>query len=177
MLAFMDAWRRVQGDALEGLGFGPTECGYHVIASGRCAHAGDVLPGMPSNYDSAGVETDHTTGEQWHPQILLSLRVGTAAIFAHWNVSARALHFHKTICNPPGRKVDPAGLDIATERAKVAAIMRTPSPKPAKTRGKNIDPLVKSLRDALGKVKNPVKLGKVRDALKSLRSIKPKEKR
>lgn len=35
MLAFMDAWRRVQGDALEGLGFGPTECGYHVIASGR----------------------------------------------------------------------------------------------------------------------------------------------
>jgi pimeloyl-ACP methyl ester carboxylesterase len=35
MLAFMDAWRRVQGDALERLGFGPTECGYHVIASGR----------------------------------------------------------------------------------------------------------------------------------------------
>jgi polyhydroxyalkanoate synthase len=35
MLAFMDALRRVQGDALEGLGFGPTECGYHVIASGR----------------------------------------------------------------------------------------------------------------------------------------------
>jgi polyhydroxyalkanoate synthase len=35
MLAFMDAWRRAQGDALEGLGFGPTERGYHVIASGR----------------------------------------------------------------------------------------------------------------------------------------------
>ena len=35
MPAFMDALRQVQGDALEGLGFGPTECGYHVIASGR----------------------------------------------------------------------------------------------------------------------------------------------
>jgi polyhydroxyalkanoate synthase len=35
MLAFMDAWRQAQGAALEGLGFGPTECGYHVIASGR----------------------------------------------------------------------------------------------------------------------------------------------
>ena len=35
MLAFMDAWRQAQGAALEGLGSGPTECGYHVIASGR----------------------------------------------------------------------------------------------------------------------------------------------
>ena len=35
MVAFMDAWRQAQGEALEGLGFGPTECGYHIIASDR----------------------------------------------------------------------------------------------------------------------------------------------
>jgi polyhydroxyalkanoate synthase len=34
MLAFTDALRRMQGEALGELGFGPIECGYHVIASG-----------------------------------------------------------------------------------------------------------------------------------------------
>ena len=34
MFALMDTLRKAQGEALEGLGFGPTECGYHVVASG-----------------------------------------------------------------------------------------------------------------------------------------------
>jgi polyhydroxyalkanoate synthase len=36
MFALMDRLRQAQGEALEGLGFGPTECGYRVLASGRC---------------------------------------------------------------------------------------------------------------------------------------------
>ena len=34
MFALMDVLRKTQGDALEVLGFGPTECGYQVVASG-----------------------------------------------------------------------------------------------------------------------------------------------
>jgi len=34
MFAMMDTLRKAQGEALEGLGFGPNECGYRVLASG-----------------------------------------------------------------------------------------------------------------------------------------------
>ena len=34
MFALMDTLRKAQGEALEGLGFGPTECCHHVVASG-----------------------------------------------------------------------------------------------------------------------------------------------
>lgn len=96
---------------------------WHVLGAGRAWHAGKVLPGMPDNWTSLGVETDHTTGEAWPPAQLAALRAGTAAILRHQGKSSRALHFHKTICSPVGRKVDPAGLDLAAERAAVQAIL------------------------------------------------------
>lgn len=97
---------------------------WHVLASGRAPHTGPTLPGMPTNYDSLGVETDHTTGESWHPDQLRSLRVGTAAILEKMRRRpSRALHFHKTICSPPGRKTDPDGLDLSMERVRVGALM------------------------------------------------------
>ena len=34
MFGFVDALRRAQGAALDGLGFGPTECSYQILASG-----------------------------------------------------------------------------------------------------------------------------------------------
>jgi len=104
---------------------------WHFIASGRAAHAGTVLPGKPDNYTSVGIEADHTTGEAWPDDLLDSLRKGTAAILAHWRTTpAASLHFHKTICSPPGRKVDPAGLDLGTERERVASRM-VPDNRPA----------------------------------------------
>lgn len=96
---------------------------WHIIASGRAPHAGTVLPGMPDNETSIGVETDHTTGEDWPDALLWSLRLGTASILAVLGGGAEALHFHKTICSPPGRKVDPAGLDLADERRRVARLI------------------------------------------------------
>lgn len=84
--------------------------------------------------NSLGVETDHTTGEAWPPALLDSLRRGTAAILVHIGKGADAVHFHSTICDPPGRKIDPAGLGLSVERARVAAIIAphpTPLPKPA----------------------------------------------
>lgn len=111
---------------------------WHIIGSGVAWHAGRVLPGKPGNWNSVGIETDHTTGEDWPPALLDSLRRGTAAIFRKVGRSPDpALEFHKTVCRPVGRKVDPDGLDLDQERAAVAALMSgvevgdLPAPKPA----------------------------------------------
>lgn len=95
-----------------------------IIAAGRAPHVGEVLPGSPTNYTSVGIETDHTVGESWPKAQTDSLRLGTAAILAHLNQNVNALEFHRTICAPVGRKVDPAGLVLATERVYVARCMR-----------------------------------------------------
>lgn len=98
---------------------------WYLVGCGVAWHAGKVLPGMPGNFDSIAFETDHTTGEAWPAVQLDSMRRGTAAIFVARNRPASSLHFHKTICDPPGRKSDPDGLDLDTERAAVAALMGT----------------------------------------------------
>lgn len=92
---------------------------WHIIAAGVTWHAG-----TNHNYTHLGVETDHTTGEDWPPAQLDALRRGTAAILAHGGRDSSWLTFHKTIL--PGKKTDPDGLDLTTERAAVAALITTP---------------------------------------------------
>lgn len=94
------------------------------VGAGVAWHAGAVLPGMPNNFTSMGIETDYTVGETISWNLYDSLRRGTAAIMRANNQPDSDLHFHKTICSPPGRKSDPWGLDLATERAAVGAIKR-----------------------------------------------------
>lgn len=103
---------------------------WHVLMDGVASHAGRVLAGMPSNSTAAGVETDHTTGEPWPPAQLDSLRRGSAAILARLGKDAGGLHFHATICSPPGRKSDPAGLDLTAERAQVRRLQSRPTTTP-----------------------------------------------
>ena len=97
--------------------------GWHVLGSGVAFHAGRVLAGMPSNGNSLGVETDHTTGETWRAVQLDGLRRGTAAIIARLGRTEDALHFHKSICDPPGRKSDPDGLALTAERARISVLL------------------------------------------------------
>lgn len=96
---------------------------WHVLAAGKAYHAGVVKPGMPSNHNSLGIETDHTVNEDWPVALLESLRRGSAALLKAYGHSAKGLHFHKTICSPAGRKVDPAGLDLASERRVVDGLI------------------------------------------------------
>lgn len=103
---------------------------WHVLAAGVAFHAGKVRAGMPGNYQSLGVETDHTIGEAWPAAQLNCLRKGTAAILARLGKDATGLHMHKSICDPPGRKTDPDGLDLHTERGRVAVLMANAAPKP-----------------------------------------------
>lgn len=97
---------------------------WHVLAAGVAWHAGRVLPGKLDNWTSLGIETDHTTGEDWPADQLASLRFGTAVILDRLRKPpASGLAFHKTICSPRGRKTDPDGLDLGTERRNVGALM------------------------------------------------------
>lgn len=96
---------------------------WHILAAGVAFHAGKVRTGMPGNYQSLGVETDHTIGEAWPAAQLSSLRKGTAAILARLGKDATGLHMHKSICDPPGRKTDPDGLELHSERGRVAVLM------------------------------------------------------
>lgn len=102
---------------------------WHLIAAGRTFHAGKVRVGKPGNAQSIGIETDHTTGEPWSGvELLASLRKGTAAVLAHMGRDVTRLEFHKTVCDPPGRKHDPDGLDLFTEREAVDALMEDDMP-------------------------------------------------
>lgn len=108
---------------------------WFVCGTGKAWHAGNVLPGMPSNIDSWGIETDHTVNEEWPQALVDSLRIGTIAILKWMGQNTAALHFHKSICSPRGRKIDPAGMDLGTERSILGSLWNggpaVPRPAPA----------------------------------------------
>jgi hypothetical protein len=94
------------------------------VGAGVAWHAGAVLPGMPGNFEAIGIETDYTVGETISWDMYDSLRRGTAAIMRAMKQPDGDLHFHKSICSPPGRKSDPWALNLTTERNAVGTIKR-----------------------------------------------------
>lgn len=102
---------------------------WHMVAAGRMWHAGSGggwgrIPAAAGNTYAVGIETDHTTGEDWPTVQVSSVRRGTAVLLRYLGASpGDALCGHKEyrITNP-----DPDGLDMANERRAVAAIMDNP---------------------------------------------------
>ncbi len=96
----------------------------HLVGAGIAWHAGKVLEHQEAydNFHSIGIETDHTTDEDWPPALLHALRLTTAVILDKAKRGRDNFSFHRLICSPVGRKSDPAGLNITAERAAVAAI-------------------------------------------------------
>ncbi len=99
---------------------------WFVYAAGLTNHAGvgssALAPNSTGNQFYLGIETDHNTGEKWTKEQVSSLRKGTAALMKHYGLDPKvALEFHKTYA--PGRKNDPDGLELKTERRRVARLM------------------------------------------------------
>lgn len=97
-----------------------------IYAAGLANHAGlgssALAPNNSGNQYYLGIETDHTEGEAWPAAQIDSLRKGTAALMNHYNLDPKvALEFHRTYS--PGRKTDPAGLDLNRERKRVYRLM------------------------------------------------------
>lgn len=91
-----------------------------LAGAGRANHAGlgegwGVVRANRGNEDAIGVETDHTIGEPWPSAQLDSLRLGSRAILDRLGARPHdALVGHKEYA--PGRKPDPDGLNMDTER-------------------------------------------------------------
>ncbi|NUT53672.1 MAG: N-acetylmuramoyl-L-alanine amidase [Saccharothrix sp.] len=118
---------------------------WHLVAAGRMWHAGLGGPWGPisrddGNTDSVGVETDHTTGEDWPAVQLDSLRRGTVVLLRYLGAPAAALCGHKEYrpTNP-----DPDGLDMAHERQLVADLMRAPAAHDTRKDDDGMERLVK----------------------------------
>lgn len=118
---------------------------WHVIAAGRAQHAGagigwGAIPANLGNQFSLGVETDHTTGEDWPRAQLDSLARGCAAICRARGWDPRtAVAGHKEYAK--GRKTDPDGIDMDAFRTAVERINEED--------GVSYDDVVRALRDVL----------------------------
>lgn len=102
-----------------------------VIASGKANHAGaGGWRGITGNTHMFGIEAENTgNGEPW-PRAQLDAYVRCcAAIVRRLGVSADRVCGHKEWATPPGRKVDPRGIDMPSFRLQVAARLHgTPKP-------------------------------------------------
>jgi hypothetical protein len=105
---------------------------WHVVAAGRANHAGEGGPWGriardQGNRDSIGIETDHTTDEQWSdPQRSEALR-GVHALCQALGITTRAV-IDQTVCahkEYTDRKVDPDPMDMDNARAQLAAYDET----------------------------------------------------
>lgn len=97
---------------------------YYVIASGKANHGGiGEWLGLDSNYELVGIEAaNNGIGEPW-PQVQLdAYHVGSAAIMNYLARETRYMAGHKEYALPPGRKIDPRGIDMPTARVRVESL-------------------------------------------------------
>lgn len=96
-----------------------------VVASGRANHNGYGTWGN----NSIGIEAYNSgTGEPWPRAQLDACDQGTAAILAHLKLGVSQVKGHRE--TDPGRKIDPAGIDMDAARQRVAHLLTyRPPPK------------------------------------------------
>jgi len=98
---------------------------WYVVAAGRANHAGrGSYAGLVGNYYWLGVEAEDGGDGYWLPEQLEAYRAGTVAILRY--TAWQYLCGHKEYALPPGRKVDPAGLDMDHERRVCFDLARRP---------------------------------------------------
>lgn len=95
-----------------------------MVGAGVSWHAGAVNDQKWANKNSIGIEMDLTVQEDQTPEQLAAVRLVTAVILRKSNRNAYdGMSFHKDICSPRGRKVDPYGLSLGPERDRLQAVI------------------------------------------------------
>lgn len=99
----------------------------HVLAAGRATHAGAwSWPGTTGNADLLGIEGEAPgagTGGGWTPEQLSAWPRLLAALALHYDLPVTRIAGHKEGATPPGRKIDPAGIDMTVLRRVTGRIM------------------------------------------------------
>jgi hypothetical protein len=113
-----------------------------VIAAGRANHAGSGgpfrnIPKNSANAFMAGVEVENNgVGEKWSKQLLATADIVFADLLLGLRRSPAWLIGHKEWA--PGRKIDPAGLDLDDRRQAVARQIRRLAGDPTPSGGVRI---------------------------------------
>lgn len=108
----------------------------YVVAAGLAYHAGQVRTAVPpySNAYMLGIEAENTgQGEPWPKVQLDAYALLCAALAHHYGFGAGRVLAHREVCYPPGRKIDPYGIDMGDFRRAVdadLARLAAPAPKP-----------------------------------------------
>jgi hypothetical protein len=93
----------------------------HVIAAGLCWHAGQSRHEDFTNPHAVGIEVENDgVGEPYPREQLRALRRLDAALVDAFKLRPADVRAHRETCYPVGRKIDPAGIDMAVLRAGVA---------------------------------------------------------
>lgn len=127
---------------------------WHVLAAGRCNHAGTgagwgAVGADAGNAVLAGVETDNTVGEDTPPEMLASLVKGSAALMKRMRSDPRTLLCaHREYTD---RKNDPDDIDMPAFRLAVAREMAGTTKPPAKAGRTSVRYKVKAA-DTLAKI-------------------------
>lgn len=100
----------------------------YVIAAGLAYHAGAVNDARFANSHAYGIEAENTgAGEPWPDALLSAYSALCAEIRREHGLAADAVRGHKEVCTPAGRKIDPAGIDMSSFRARVTTSLNDPS--------------------------------------------------
>lgn len=132
---------------------------WHVIAAGRCNHAGrGFWHGVKDgNSEMIGIEAENagTSADPWPAQQIDSYARGVAAILIEIGADSTMCAGHKEYALPRGRKIDPS-FDMISFRERVNGFMslqnQIPSVDPhvAMLRFGDISPSVRELQQKLG---------------------------
>lgn len=102
---------------------------FHVIAAGRCNHAGVVSHPRYENPRSIGIEAENTglASDPWPAVQYDAYTRGAAALAAHHQVPVAHVIGHREAARPAGRKIDPtysgAFKSMSAFRADIARVI------------------------------------------------------
>lgn len=100
----------------------------YVVAAGACNHAGTSswagISGLNSR--AIGIEAEDDGDGRWTPEQLDCYPRLVAACLYYMRRDASRAAAHREVAIPAGRKIDPAGIDMAAFRARVAQLLTDP---------------------------------------------------
>jgi hypothetical protein len=92
----------------------------HVIASGKANHAGrGAWKGCTTSGRTVGIEVEHPGTGGWKTSQLDAFDLTVAAVLDGLSLTADRYCGHREWALPPGRKVDPGGVDLHKQRERV----------------------------------------------------------
>jgi hypothetical protein len=131
----------------------------HLIAAGRANHAGlGEWRGLTSgNASMWAIEAVNAGDGRWPAEQLAAFVLASAALARFGGFGADMVAAHKEYATPKGRKIDPAGIDMAWFRTRVDSWLdrwaRSPEPKGVRPmHDPPLGPMAASWQDEAGRV-------------------------